>query len=330
MSNRTYSPQSKETVRQIHVREYISPVAGSVATEPPVPHHTHPHNFTPQSHARAKMSVSFGDAPKSILKSTSAPRRSPAEARKIALTHASTLQIRKSLELSILCSLTYLLDVPPPAPAVFKHHIRYFAPADYDELIEERNIFDLCGYVLCAEAVKRRTVQSRLARTRKGEWVDRREVERYCGDACKRKALWVRVQLSDEAAWNRHDVVGRAEVDEVTGEVRGIDLDSEVPAVGWTGGVKLLEEEEEEEEGRRAEKGWMGGEEMDVWKLAEDLKGIVIRDDGMDGVKGEVLADVVEREAEAMFVSLPEGDGEGAAAAIEGYVPKAQRGKDKE
>ncbi|KAI5854135.1 hypothetical protein BZA05DRAFT_258780 [Tricharina praecox] len=277
-------------------------------------------------------SISFGDAPppKSILKSSGAARRTPSEARKIALTHASTLQIRKSLELSILSSLTFLLDLPPPSAEVFKHHIRFFTPADYDGLLEERNILELCGYALCARPVARRRVRSRLARTQGGEWVQREQLERFCGEACRKRTLWVRVQLSEEAAWNRGDVVGRAEVDEVTGEVRGVDLDSEVPPVGWRGGVRLLEEEEGAGEAGEREKGWAGGEGKDVWKLAEDLKGVGIAEDGKGGVKGGVLADVVERRTEVTIVTLPQADDHGAAAAIEGYVPKAQRGNDKE
>jgi hypothetical protein len=276
------------------------------------------------------MSVSLGDVPKSILK-TVPPRRTAAEARKIAVAHASSLQIRKALETSILESLTYLVEAAAPVAAlVFKHHIRFFTAQDYDGLVEERNILDRCGYVPCARGVARRKVQSRLARAANGEWVDRRELERYCGDACKRKALWVRVQLAEEAAWNRHDIVGRAEVDKITGKVSGIDLDSEMPPEAWTGGVTLLEEQEQELEGAGNARMWAGGEEKDVWKLAEDLKGVGIGEDGKGGVKGEVLADVVERRTEVAIVTAPKSDGVEDAAAIDGFVPKARKGNGEE
>jgi len=291
-----------------------------------------PRNRTEKKTPPPPMSISLGDVPKSILK-TAPPRRPVAEARKIALAHASSLQIRKALEASILESLTRLVEAAAPVAALeFKHHIRFFTAQDYDGLVEERNILDRCGYVPCVRGVARRKVRSRLARAANGEWVDRRELERYCGDACRRKALWVRVQLAEEPAWNRHDVIARAEVDDATGTVSGVDLDSEMPPDGWTGGVTLLEEQEQEQQPEDAGNArmWTAGEEKDVWKLAEDLKGVGIGEHGKGGVKGEVLADVVERRTEVVIVTAPKSDGIGDAAAIEGFVPKARKGNGKE
>jgi hypothetical protein len=280
------------------------------------------------------MSVTFGDAPKSILQppgtSSGKPRPSPAEARRIALTHASTLQIRKALELSVLDSLTYLLDLPsaspPPAAsapskediALFKHHLRYFTPADYDSLLTERNIADCCGYVLCPQPPKRAAVKSRYTRLG-SKWVPREETERFCSPECARRALWIRVQLSEEPAWTRADVAAGATVDENTGEVSGVDLDSERGTGGqW---IRLLEEE-------------VGGtvgsaREEDVWRLEEDLRGVGITGVGDVGkgkrkaMEGQTGVDVVERNEETGVIEPPT---EGELEAIEGYTPRMRKG----
>lgn len=186
------------------------------------------------------MSVSFGDTPKSILKPTSKSGQalpSPAEARRIALSHATSLQIRKVLEASALDSLVHLIDFPlhKPSPALqphlvparrdvraFKFHLRFFTPGDYDDLIEERNIVDRCGYALCANPRRKKKFQSRLARVAGGDWIDKKELEKFCGDECARRALWVRVQLDSEPAWMRGQVVDGAIVDEDTGKVSGV------------------------------------------------------------------------------------------------------------
>ncbi|KAF8253187.1 hypothetical protein K440DRAFT_643174 [Wilcoxina mikolae CBS 423.85] len=246
------------------------------------------------------------------------------------LTHASTLQIRKSLESSILESLVYLVDFPfskplPPGPTEilsFKHHLRFFTPGDYDDLTEERNIVARCGYPLCGN-LKKSTGKSRLARIASGEWVERKTVERFCSEGCARRALWVRVQLSVEPAWVREEVVGGAEVDPETGRVSGVDLDSVEPEEGWEAGLRLFEEAEEARKGGGV---WRDKDDGDVRRLAEELQGIGIKDAGLKGKekKGAVLADVKEREVgEKVVVTLPGEDGD--TAAIEGYVPKASR-----
>ncbi|KAA8894941.1 Rtr1/RPAP2 family-domain-containing protein [Sphaerosporella brunnea] len=268
------------------------------------------------------MSLSFGDAPRATKK----PLPTPDEARRIALTHASTLQIRKFLELSTLNSLTYLVDLPTgfratashPTPRdtqFFKHHLRHFTPSDYDSLLEERSIADKCGYTLCPHPPKRTPLGSRLARTATGNWVPREQMERFCSHECARRALWVRLQLPTEPAWARNEVVGAATVDENTGEVSGMDLESmEGEGGAW---IRLLEEE--------VGGGGMRDEEK---RLKEDLAEVGVRKVVGEGGKGkervgegETVVDVVEREAEGLVVPPDEGEVE----AIEGFVPRSGR-----
>lgn len=164
--------------------------------------------------------------PKSILKKTqyhpTGPRSKEERDREVALYHANLLQERKDIELTILLSTETLIDYPlsrdspysasNPSPAdaqTFKNLLQPFQPSDYDALILERNINDYCGYTLCSKA--------RLKDGKGGKYriigmegkakdfkvVERHEVEKWCSEACARRALWVRVQLSESPAWER-------------------------------------------------------------------------------------------------------------------------------
>ena len=190
---------------------------------------------------------------KSILKpprSSHAPeRKSRAEAERIALAHARIIQQQKDLELTILSAIETLSTYPTsfspshtasssssspsssPSPvdlrASFKSLIRPFQPSDYDDLIEERNILGNCGYALCPNP-KRSTSQMgkfTLVNHNRPDFaiVETRDVARWCSDGCARRALYVKVQLSETAAWER----------------------AAMPEVK----IDLLEEEEEESKG---------------------------------------------------------------------------------
>ncbi|KAL2066132.1 hypothetical protein VTL71DRAFT_2203 [Oculimacula yallundae] len=156
--------------------------------------------------------------------STEPPTPSKDRNREIALYHAHLLQARKDIELEILLSTETLIDYPlSPSPhhtaaspsisdaQQFKSLLAQFTTSDYDALIQERNINEKCGYALCPNA--------RVKEGGGGEWrllgmsgkardfrvVRKEECEMWCkeGDACKRRALWVRVQLGEVPAWER-------------------------------------------------------------------------------------------------------------------------------
>ena len=103
----------------------------------------------------------------------------------------------------------------------FKRQLAHFRPADLDDLVEERNIVRKCGYPLCARS---NTLQQPITTTTttaapapappkyrvlfRGSAgspivVEARRLERFCSDDCARRALWIRVQLSDQPAWLR-------------------------------------------------------------------------------------------------------------------------------
>ncbi|KAJ4335495.1 hypothetical protein N0V95_008880 [Ascochyta clinopodiicola] len=161
--------------------------------------------------------------PKSILKKTHAPVAErdgkPVNQRHldVALHHANIIEQRKAVEAQVLDAIMTLMEFPPspnadaqrPSPAdarAFEETVATFQPADYDALIEERNIADKCGYALCPKpkARARSTAKKQFVDTDRGvEIVDRKVLEVWCSDDCAKRALYVKVQLNEEPAWLR-------------------------------------------------------------------------------------------------------------------------------
>jgi RNA polymerase II-associated protein 2 len=162
--------------------------------------------------------------PKGILKKVVSAEQEAADAalskpkvdaRGLAVQHAQIIQHRKDLEGQILDSIITLSEHPqvriggysasnpaPPDVEDFKSHVRLFQPSDYDALIEERNVNSLCGYALCP--------QPNARQGRGGQWklvssgiVHRKELEKWCSNSCAKRALYVKVQLNETAAWER-------------------------------------------------------------------------------------------------------------------------------
>ncbi|ESZ92853.1 hypothetical protein SBOR_6761 [Sclerotinia borealis F-4128] len=135
----------------------------------------------------------------------------------VALYHARLIQERKEIELEILYSTETLIEyplsgTPHPSPAdvsAFKAALRPFQPSDYDALILERNLDQRCGYTLCANPRPRdsRGGQWRLlgmsGKAKDFRITKKEDAEKWCSDTCARKALYVRVQLSECPAWER-------------------------------------------------------------------------------------------------------------------------------
>ena len=167
---------------------------------------------------------------KSILKqtppSTSLPSREERN-RDLALYHAHLIQQRKDVEAIIFAATETLLDCPQSPQsnannptsedaARVKELLRNFQPSDYDSLIEERGIDGKCGYVLCPRPhrVENTNARFRIIQGRqKGEdplkVVEKFKLEQWCSEECGRRALYIRVQLSEVPAWSRTGEVGR-------------------------------------------------------------------------------------------------------------------------
>ncbi|CBX90599.1 hypothetical protein IAQ61_002091 [Plenodomus lingam] len=165
--------------------------------------------------------------PKSILKNSTTtvsttdipPGRKPANPRHldVAIHHANILEDRKRVEAAVLDAIIMLMDFPltpsanakRPSPSdaqLFIDKLNIFQPADYDALIEERNLTDKCGYALCSNPKQkaRSTARKQFIDTDHGvEIVDRKVLEVWCSSDCARRALYVKVQLKEEPAWLR-------------------------------------------------------------------------------------------------------------------------------
>lgn len=140
--------------------------------------------------------------------------------RAIAIHHARLLEDRKTAEATIFDNILALLDYPlhptqPPASAPhpsdvegFASLVRIFQPSDYDDLVVERNLAgDRCGYALCPRKRRRYPGAGTYKMVNKGrkdfDIVETRELEKWCSAECTRRALWVKVQLNETAAWER-------------------------------------------------------------------------------------------------------------------------------
>lgn len=144
------------------------------------------------------------------------PKQDP---RQVALQHARILQDRKDTEAQILDNVITLLDFPrdltrpasDPSPSdarAFASLVRIFQPGDYDDLAVERNLDgDKCGYALCGNKRRRYPGAGTYKMVNKGrrdfDIVETRELEKWCSSECTRRALWVKVQLNETAAWER-------------------------------------------------------------------------------------------------------------------------------
>jgi len=167
-------------------------------------------------------------APKSILKKStvSVPVKSKEERdRETALYHANLIQQRKDVEYEIVLSTETLMELPssstadPSNPSIedarlFKTLLRPFQASDYDALIQERNINESCGYTLCPKPrVKDDTtgkyrIIGMNGKAKDFKVVSKEELEKWCSEACARRALYVRVQLSERPAWERSAMTG--------------------------------------------------------------------------------------------------------------------------
>ncbi|KAF7860401.1 hypothetical protein EAF04_008527 [Stromatinia cepivora] len=186
--------------------------------------------------------MSTPQKPKSILKQTSYPatsntsNASPTKAkaerdREVALYHARLIQERKEIELEILASTEELIDFPlasspydasNPSPSdaqAFKEMLRPFQPSDYDALILERNLDSRCGYTLCANPRPRdnKGGQWRLlgmsGKAKDFRIAKKEDAEKWCSDTCARRALYIRVQLSECPAWERSGESSATKID---------------------------------------------------------------------------------------------------------------------
>ncbi|KAL5343944.1 Rtr1/RPAP2 family-domain-containing protein [Aspergillus crustosus] len=144
----------------------------------------------------------------------------------IALHHAHQIQAQKDAQDLILDRILELLTLPasasanPAAPSAedtrkFKAALVPFQAADYDNLVQERNIEGLCGYGLCPREHRKENSRGTFritwgsrgsgpgGRGREMNIVPREKFEMWCSDECAERAMYIRVQLAAEPVWER-------------------------------------------------------------------------------------------------------------------------------
>lgn len=261
--------------------------------------------------------------PHSILKKSNLPLgtvsdHQPAHSREernkqTALYHAQLLQQRKDTEALVLASIEALLDLPTPLDAdparpsqpdaaMVKKSLRPFQPADYDALIEERNINNQCGYVLCPRANKKQDTNAnyRILHGRGKDpglkFVPTPSLEKWCSNQCGKRALYVKVQLDEQPAWTR---VGSFSSD--------IDLLEDT-----TSADTMFDQ--------------VGGmSDLDVKNATNRLKAVAIeRGEEHPSSRSTAFGTLAVRESSSVTgkLSQPGGGSDSPSNTIEGYVPK--------
>jgi len=134
--------------------------------------------------------------------------------RAVALQHATSIEEKKKLQGKVLDMILVAFDLPsnttdpaipnPTDVATFKNCLALFRPSDLDELVEERNIDDRCGYGLCAKPKpKQDPSKSKVWNPKTGKLVEKADMKKWCSVECKDRNSFVRRQLSVEPAWLR-------------------------------------------------------------------------------------------------------------------------------
>lgn len=173
-------------------------------------------------------STSNSQRPKARSKTDTNPSKSAPDPRHlaIALHHANQIQARKDAEALILDHILDLISLPsntdadPATPSLsdathLKTSLIPFQPADYDNLILERNIEGRCGYALCPREHRKEDPKAKFrilwgpkgsganGRGREMKVVPREKLEMWCSDECAERAMYVRVQLMEKPVWER-------------------------------------------------------------------------------------------------------------------------------
>jgi hypothetical protein len=286
--------------------------------------------------------------PKSILKKTSPPTNPPPSASKpdnerhleIALHHANLIQQQKDVERDILRASMALIEFPsapdanPARPtqsdaSQFKNLIVPFQPSDYDSLIEERNIADLCGYALCPRPPKRAPLAGKLqfidTKDRGVQIVNKKELEIWCSDDCARRALYVKVQLNEEPAWMRRGGIGDKidllidDVKEHHHTVLPLRPKRQEHTVATDNSLEEAEEDIDEEE--------------EAWALRDEAMEELARERGDQNStmsKKDIIKATIEEKMAVKAPVAPSLENETADpvhVTIEGYTPKIDTSK---
>lgn len=152
--------------------------------------------------------------------------------RQIAVSHAQDIERKKSTQNKVLDLILDAYDLPskkdvdPATPITadlvrFRECLSFFRPSDLDELVDERNIDDRCGYALCGKALDKQPAAGKVWSNKLGRLIERKAPNQFCSHECGVRNTFVRNQLSTEPAWTRV---------EKPQEIRILDVTSVTPS----------------------------------------------------------------------------------------------------
>ncbi|KAJ5408046.1 hypothetical protein N7509_001929 [Penicillium cosmopolitanum] len=249
----------------------------------------------------------------------------------IALQHAQQIQAQKDAEGMILDQ-----DVQ-----LFKTALQLFRPGDYDNMIMERNYEDLCGYGLCPRKNRKQVGATGSTfhfkygakgsgpggRGRAVDIVPRENLEKWCSDECAERALFIRVQLSEQPVWERR-------ADE-TEDIR-IELLEESRERRQRQKQKQKQKQQLEAGSSKSASAVPQSSESDITAGLRDLKiqeagrsqelALERGDTGLSLRKGRVDVQLKEKEPSSQSApTAPQlGPGDEMGGSIEGYIPQEQ------
>ncbi|KAK4163192.1 Rtr1/RPAP2 family-domain-containing protein [Cladorrhinum sp. PSN259] len=125
----------------------------------------------------------------------------PSQASRI-LQLAKTELIKPAIPLAtfeFLCTLPLSPSTSASSPtaadtALFLSHISAFTPAEYLDLIEERNCLNKCGYTLCPKPKRNMRGEFKIHQNGVAKTAD---LNKWCSDECALRALYIKVQLDN-------------------------------------------------------------------------------------------------------------------------------------
>lgn len=146
-----------------------------------------------------------------------------AAARLALLKKLRDTELKPPVPLETFELLSQQLPTPtdPPTPAsspsardvsLLLSHLRDFQPSEYLDLIEERNCLGRCGYALCPRPRRAHegpfTITTTSSSSGGGSIARSADLNKWCSDACARRALYLKVQL-DNPSYERDAGTGR-------------------------------------------------------------------------------------------------------------------------
>lgn len=236
-----------------------------------------------------------------------------------------------------LCQLphspSHRASSPSPADtATLLTSLADFQPSEYLDLIEERNCLGKCGYALCGRA--RRALEGAFSISRAGGIAHTGDLNKWCSDACARRALHLKVQL-DHPSYVRDERAGggmvvKLELREEGGSAGG----GAGGGAGGDGGKKGPGARDTTPRGKEEDRNelaqvmakleldrQMNGKKSEASMLAGE------RGDATEGLlAGVARVDVTIKESTTTGPVEPPGPPvKGSEFAIEGYTPKIFR-----